>query len=66
MKLLNNPMPFVPKVDGILFYHKESHYTHGQTPLVGWLKVWMFTEILSKSNCISIILFSYDSSFWAI
>ncbi|XP_037788757.1 snurportin-1-like [Penaeus monodon] len=43
-RLVNEPLPF--SLDGILFYHKESHYTHGPTPLVGWLKAYMFPEIL--------------------
>ncbi|XP_018027584.1 snurportin-1-like [Hyalella azteca] len=33
-------------LDGLLFYHKEGHYTHGPTPLVGWLKAHMLPEIL--------------------
>jgi snurportin-1 len=41
---------FVPifdsKVDGLLFYHKRTHYVHGRSPLVGWLKVHMVPEIL--------------------
>lgn len=37
---------FEVELDGILFYHKESYYTHGQTPLVGWLKPYMLQEIL--------------------
>ncbi|CAD5123814.1 DgyrCDS12125 [Dimorphilus gyrociliatus] len=32
--------------DGLLFYHKEALYTFGTTPLVGWLKPFMITEIL--------------------
>ncbi|XP_022917925.1 snurportin-1 isoform X2 [Onthophagus taurus] len=36
------PLP----VDGILFYHKDSIYTPGLTPLVGWLKPYMLTEKL--------------------
>ena len=34
------------KVDGLLFYHKRTHYTFGSTPLVTWLKVPMVKEIL--------------------
>ncbi|XP_042870701.1 snurportin-1-like isoform X2 [Penaeus japonicus] len=45
-RLVNEPLPFPVPLDGILFYHKESHYTHGPTPLVGWLKAYMFPEIL--------------------
>jgi len=33
-------------VDGLLFYHKESRYTFGTTPLVTWLKVHMLPDIL--------------------
>ncbi|XP_050699084.1 snurportin-1-like [Eriocheir sinensis] len=45
-RLMAEEMPFSVPLDGILFYHKESHYTHGTTPLVGWLKGYMFPEIL--------------------
>lgn len=31
--------------DGILFYHKESLYISGFTPLVTWLKPYMVTEV---------------------
>ncbi|XP_028411813.1 snurportin-1-like isoform X2 [Dendronephthya gigantea] len=34
------------QIDGILFYHKQAHYHPGNTPLVGWLKVYMIPEIL--------------------
>ena len=44
--MLENDMPFQAEVDGILFYHKETHYTHGPTPLIGWLKPFMMKEIL--------------------
>ena len=33
-------------LDGILFYHREAHYTHGRTPLVTWLKPFMLPEVL--------------------
>lgn len=32
--------------DGLLFYHKETHYIPGHTPLVLWLKPYMLPEIL--------------------
>lgn len=32
--------------DGIVFYHKKSHYSFGKTPLSGWLASYMLTEIL--------------------
>lgn len=35
-----------PQVDGLLFYHKQTHYTPGSTPLVGWLRPYMVPEIL--------------------
>lgn len=35
-----------PRTDGLLFYHKETHYTSGPTPLVTWLKPYMLAEIL--------------------
>lgn len=34
------------EVDGVLFYHKRTHYTFGSTPLVVWLKPYMLNEIL--------------------
>ena len=39
-------LPFSVDLDGILFYNNETHYTHGPTPLVGWLKAFMLPEIL--------------------
>ncbi|KAG0715356.1 Snurportin-1 [Chionoecetes opilio] len=44
--LMARELPFSVALDGLLFYHKESHYTHGNTPLVGWLKGYMLPEIL--------------------
>lgn len=41
---IDNPFNF--ETDGILFYHKETHYTPGHTPLVLWLKHYMLPEIL--------------------
>ncbi|XP_023678564.2 snurportin-1 [Paramormyrops kingsleyae] len=34
------------KVDGLLFYHRHTHYTPGSTPLVGWLRPYMVPDIL--------------------
>ncbi|KAL4622770.1 snurportin-1-like [Arapaima gigas] len=34
------------KVDGLLFYHRQTHYTPGSTPLVGWLRPYMVSDIL--------------------
>ncbi|XP_068229531.1 snurportin-1-like [Palaemon carinicauda] len=42
-------LPFSVELDGILFYNRETHYTHGPTPLVGWLKAYMIPEILGVS-----------------
>ncbi|KAJ7998299.1 hypothetical protein DPEC_G00221250 [Dallia pectoralis] len=33
-------------VDGLLFYHRQTHYTPGNTPLVGWLRPYMVADIL--------------------
>lgn len=33
------------EVAGYLFYHKESLYTHGKTPLVGWILPFMLPEL---------------------
>ncbi|CAH2014192.1 unnamed protein product [Acanthoscelides obtectus] len=33
--------------DGVVFYHKESHYFFGYTPLVGWLASYMLPEQLN-------------------
>lgn len=33
-------------LDGLMFYHKDSSYVHGTTPLVGWLFSFMVKEIL--------------------
>lgn len=38
-----------PPLDGFLLYHKMAHYTHGKTPLVGWLLPWMIPEMLGYS-----------------
>lgn len=37
------------EVDGLLFFHKRTHYTCGRTPLVGWLKPYLLPEILGIS-----------------
>uniref|UniRef100_A0A8C5TR54 Snurportin-1 n=1 Tax=Malurus cyaneus samueli TaxID=2593467 RepID=A0A8C5TR54_9PASS len=46
-ELLATDFPF--EVDGLLFYHKQTHYTPGSTPLVGWLRPYMVPEILGLS-----------------
>ncbi|XP_053220468.1 tyrosine-protein phosphatase non-receptor type 9 isoform X6 [Podarcis raffonei] len=43
-KVLATDFPF--EVDGLLFYHKETHYNPGSTPLVGWLRPYMVPDIL--------------------
>ncbi|XP_015510423.1 snurportin-1 [Neodiprion lecontei] len=35
----------LPPLDGLLFYHREAHYTHGRTPLVNWLKPFMLSDV---------------------
>ncbi|XP_005994966.1 snurportin-1 isoform X2 [Latimeria chalumnae] len=42
-------MDFPFEVDGLLFYHKQTHYTPGSTPLVGWLKPYMVSDILGMA-----------------
>lgn len=37
-----------PALDGLLFYHKESSYVRGTTPLVGWLLPFMLPELMSS------------------
>ena len=37
------------EVDGLLFIHKEAHYTVGCTPLATWLKPHMIPEVLKIS-----------------
>lgn len=37
-----------PALDGLLFYHKESSYVRGTTPLVGWLLPFMLPEVMSS------------------
>jgi snurportin-1 len=34
------------KLDGLLFYHQQSTYVRGKTPLVGWLYAFMLPEML--------------------
>ncbi|KAJ8736441.1 hypothetical protein PYW08_007097 [Mythimna loreyi] len=38
----------VPKLDGLLFYHKKTHYISGRTPLVGWLYPYMVPEVFGQ------------------
>ncbi|KAL7636483.1 UNVERIFIED_CONTAM: hypothetical protein RMT77_013258 [Armadillidium vulgare] len=44
--MFSNPLLEKTSLDGILFYNKFTHYTHGPTPLVCWLKAFMFPEVL--------------------
>ncbi|XP_005000870.1 snurportin-1 isoform X2 [Cavia porcellus] len=39
-------MDFPFEVDGLLFYHRQTHYSPGSTPLVGWLRPYMVSDIL--------------------
>lgn len=48
-RLLESSLPFVAPLDGLLFYHKRSHYLHGVNPLVGWLQAYMLPEMLGIS-----------------
>ncbi|GAB0088445.1 Snurportin-1 [Sergentomyia squamirostris] len=40
----------IPTLDGYLFYHKESSYAYGTTPLVLWLFSYMIPEILNTTS----------------
>ncbi|CAN0325813.1 snurportin-1 [Lampetra fluviatilis] len=42
--LASSEFPY--EVDGLLFYHKRTHYCPGSTPLVGWLKAYMVQDVL--------------------
>lgn len=33
-------------VDGLLFFHKQGHYSHGRSPLAVWLKAHMVPDLL--------------------
>ena len=35
-------------LDGILFYHHDAMYSPGSTPLVGWIKPWMASEVFKN------------------
>ncbi|KAI6232708.1 RNA U transporter 1 [Aphelenchoides fujianensis] len=43
-KFMAEPTPY--GLDGLMFYHKEAFYTGGETPMVGWLKPWMMSDVL--------------------
>ncbi|XP_004473551.1 snurportin-1 isoform X2 [Dasypus novemcinctus] len=43
-RVLSMDFPF--EVDGLLFYHKQTHYSPGSTPLVGWLRPYMVSHVL--------------------
>ncbi|XP_055626440.1 snurportin-1 [Toxorhynchites rutilus septentrionalis] len=36
------------RLDGLLFYHKESNYIYGKTPLVTWLFPFMVPDVLGE------------------
>ncbi|XP_063718687.1 snurportin-1-like isoform X2 [Symsagittifera roscoffensis] len=44
-----NAVSYFPpeKLDGVWFFHKQTHYHLGVTPLVGWLKPHMVPEVLN-------------------
>ncbi|ELK03469.1 snurportin-1 [Pteropus alecto] len=46
-KVLSMDFPF--EVDGLLFYHKQTHYSPGSTPLVGWLRPYMVSDVLGMA-----------------
>lgn len=40
----------IPTLDGLLFYHKDSSYVRGETPLVGWLFPFLVPDVLGISD----------------
>lgn len=46
LALIGLILKFWLQVDGLLFYHRQTHYTPGSTPLVGWLRPYMVSDIL--------------------
>ncbi|EZA51847.1 snurportin-1 [Ooceraea biroi] len=46
---LNDLVPKLPPLDGLLFYHSKAYYNFGRTPLVTWLKPFMMPEVLGIS-----------------
>lgn len=46
IRLIGLILKFWLQVDGLLFYHRQTHYTPGSTPLVGWLRPYMVSDIL--------------------
>jgi len=48
--LLQYPMfpENIPLLDGILFYHQQSSYVYGKSPLVLWLFPWMIIEMFNS------------------
>lgn len=40
----------LPALDGLLFYHKDSSYVHGTTPLVGWLEPFLVPDVLGVDD----------------
>ncbi|XP_059479701.1 snurportin-1 [Neocloeon triangulifer] len=49
IQLILDSKKFPDKLDGVLFFHKESHYTAGVSPLVVWLLPFMVPEVLGLS-----------------
>jgi len=43
--ILSGNQPFSETMDGVLFFHKEAHYTPGISPLVIWLLPYMVPEV---------------------
>lgn len=53
--ILSGEQPFSETMDGVLFFHKEVHYTPGISPLVIWLLPYMVPEVLESifNRCLS-------------
>jgi snurportin-1 len=50
-EVMTGSPPFPEVMDGVLFYHREAHYTAGSCPLVVWLLPFMLPEVLGVPVC---------------
>jgi snurportin-1 len=57
VEVLTSEKPF--EVDGLLFFHQQTHYTPGTTPLVTWLTPQLVPEILGISVSEPFLLSKY-------
>lgn len=48
--IMSVEQPFSETMDGVLFFHKEAHYTPGISPLVVWLLPYMVPEVCKYNH----------------